>query len=75
MATGDTVDFVEQARDVADITAAFIDTLIADGWDRGAVLAGVHSGATARLASLLGVEFTAAASEQAARELRGGYHA
>lgn len=75
MPVGKSDDFIEQSRHVADLTAAFIDTLIADGWDGRAVLAGVHSGAIARLVTSVGIETAAAASEQTAQELRGGYHA
>lgn len=65
----------EAARQLADRTAAYMDRLIAEGWPEQAVMAGVHSAVLARMATHLGAEFTAAASEQAADELRGIYHA
>jgi hypothetical protein len=65
----------EVARKLADLTAFYIDTLIAEGWAEGAVLAGVHSGVAARMATAFGPEFTAAALERAADGLRGVYHA
>lgn len=67
-------DTTEGARQLAVISAAFMDRLIADGWHEGAVLVGVHSAVTARIASTLGAEFAAAASEQAAKELRGVFN-
>lgn len=70
-----TTENQDAARQLADLTASYIDTLIADGWPEGAVLAGVHSGVMARTATKLGVEFAAKLSETTASELRGGLNA
>lgn len=64
----------DDAHIVAELAKQFIDTLVAEGWPVGAVMAGSHAAVMARIATNIGPEFAAYASEKAAAEMRGGMH-